>query len=74
MSTIGITGARGYVGRVLAERLAGEGCVLQPVFYFSPMQNVPASETVEHVRADLRNDASWRSFEDAAAIVIADGG
>jgi UDP-glucose 4-epimerase len=70
MSTIVITGARGYIGRVLAERLVGEGYVLQLVSYFSPTQNVPASETVEHICADLRNDASWRSLlEDAAAIV-----
>jgi nucleoside-diphosphate-sugar epimerase len=70
MSTIVITGARGYIGRPLAERLAGEGYRLRLVSYFSPTQNVPASETVKHVRADLRIDASWRPLlEDADAIV-----
>jgi UDP-glucose 4-epimerase len=70
MSTIVITGARGYIGRALAERLAGERYALQLVSYFSPTQHVPASEIVKHVRADLRNDASWRLLlEDADAIV-----
>jgi nucleoside-diphosphate-sugar epimerase len=70
MSTIVITGARGYIGRPLAERLAGEGYGLRLVSYFSPSQHVPASETVKYVRADLRNDASWRPLlEDADAIV-----
>jgi UDP-glucose 4-epimerase len=70
MKHLVITGGQGYIGSALANKLTAERRALRLVSYFSPAQNIPASETVTHVRADLRNDANWRPLlEDADAIV-----
>jgi UDP-glucose 4-epimerase len=70
MKYLVVTGGQGYIGSALADRLAKQRRALQLVSYFSPTQNVPASAMVKHVRADLRNEASWDSLlEDADAIV-----
>ncbi len=70
MKPLVITGGQGYIGSALAMRLAKERRLVQLVSNFSPTQNVPASETVQHVRLDLRDEANWALLlQDAEAIV-----
>lgn len=61
-----ITGARGYIGSALAERLASQGYALRLV-----SRSAGTSRTgIEYVQADLRDETSWNSLlQDARAIV-----
>jgi nucleoside-diphosphate-sugar epimerase len=58
-----ITGARGYVGTALAERLSGEGHRLRLVSRASrePVTILPQKQ-VEYVAADLRSADAWLSL------------
>jgi nucleoside-diphosphate-sugar epimerase len=72
MSTIVITGARGYIGSALAGKLATEGHALRLV---SRSPDAPASKAifnanVEYCAADLRKPQDWsRLLDNADAIV-----
>jgi nucleoside-diphosphate-sugar epimerase len=58
-----ITGARGYIGTALAERLSGEGHRLRLVSRASwePVA-IPPKKQVEYVAADLRSADVWLSL------------
>ena len=72
MSAVTITGARGYIGTVLAERLGAEGHRLRLVSRASrnpPVARFPERQ-VEYVAADLRNPETWLSLlNDVDAVV-----
>ncbi len=68
MSTIVITGARGYIGSVLAKRLAGEGHVLRLVSRSAAVAG--GRGKVEHIAADLRDDRAWTSLLSNADAVV----
>jgi len=64
MSTIVITGARGYIGSALAQRLSAEG--------YRPRLVSRPSDTIKdgHVQADLRDAGVWSNLiADATAVV-----
>lgn len=63
MSTVVVTGARGYIGSALAPRLSAEGHAVRLV-------SRSASAEGHYEQADLRDAAAWsRLIEGAAAIV-----
>ncbi len=65
-----VTGARGYIGSALAERLVGEGRALRLVSRFAADAPALRHARVQHVQADLRDEASWSALlEDAQAVV-----
>lgn len=70
MGTIVITGARGYIGSILASRLAGEGHALRLVSRSALVVPAQAVAKIEQVHGDLRNDACWRALLDGAEAVI----
>jgi nucleoside-diphosphate-sugar epimerase len=80
MSTVVITGARGYIGSVLARRLAGEGHSLRLVARAisdanSRMPGVSGVQAageakVENSAADLRDERAWASLLDGADAVV----
>lgn len=67
--TIVITGARGYIGSALAQRLTAEGHALRLVSR-SVVSAAAANNGMEYVPADLRDAANWdRLLGDADAVV-----
>lgn len=72
MSTVVVTGSRGYIGTALSARLAAEGYKLKLVSRISELTR--AEERLEngtkYISGDLRDDAVWtRLIEDATAVV-----
>lgn len=71
MNIIVITGARGYIGSALAERLAEEGYALRLVSRSTVASNGGrANAAIEHVQADLSEEESWRTLLDGACAVV----
>jgi UDP-glucose 4-epimerase len=70
MSTIVITGARGYIGSILASRLTGEGCALRLVSRSALVPQAQAGAKIEQIHGDLRDDALWRTLLDGADAVV----
>jgi nucleoside-diphosphate-sugar epimerase len=72
MSIVVITGARGYIGSALASRLACEGHALRLVSRSSgaPHGQPAVAAKVDHVVADLRDEAAWSPLIDRADAVI----
>jgi nucleoside-diphosphate-sugar epimerase len=71
MSTVVITGARGYIGSALAKSLASQECALRLVSRAAVPRNFDrASATIEHVQADLRDEQSWKTLLDGADAVV----
>jgi UDP-glucose 4-epimerase len=72
MRTLIITGARGYIGSALVERLAGEGHTLRLVSRSPAAPGIGSALTgkIEYCAADLRDPQSWsRLLHGADAIV-----
>jgi len=66
-----ITGARGYIGRALTKSLIDQGHDLRLVSRSQVISSSGrTSARVEHVRADLRDEESWRALLDGANAVI----
>jgi UDP-glucose 4-epimerase len=72
MSTIVITGARGYIGRVLAERLVGEGCGLRLVSRSTATSHIAFAfpDRVEYLTTDLRDPQGWSALLRGADAVV----
>jgi len=71
LKTIVITGARGYIGKALAERLASEGYALQLVSRSaSPARTMPARANCNYRAADLRDPRSWSELLSDADVVV----
>ncbi len=70
MKTLVITGARGYIGSALVKRLATEGRALRLVSRVAAMPSERASATVEHIQADLRDEASWCALLGHAEAIV----
>jgi UDP-glucose 4-epimerase len=70
LKTLVITGARGYIGGALVQRLAKEGRVLRLVSRSPAVASGDAGANIEHVQADLCDEGSWDGLlQDAAAVV-----
>lgn len=71
MSTVVITGAQGYIGTALAERLVRDGHALRLVSRspHAPRFEVPAGAQVECIAADLRDPRAWSRLLDGADAV-----
>lgn len=65
-----ITGARGYVGGVLARLLAAEGRALRLVSRADDAPRNVAGTAVEHVAADLRREESWFGLMEGADAIV----
>ena len=65
-----ITGARGYIGSALVQRLTREGRALRLVSRTDFATKADASTKIEHVVADLRDDNSWYALLDDADGVV----
>lgn len=63
MSTVVVTGARGYIGSALAPRLSADGHALRLV-------SRSAGAEGHYEQADLRDDAAWARLIDGAAAVV----
>lgn len=61
MSHIVITGARGYIGQALAQRLAREG---------HELRLVSRAGGSTYMQADLRDDAIWSQLIDGASTIV----
>src|SRR5947207_6635648 len=72
MTTIVVTGARGYIGSALAKRLAAAGHALRLVSRSShPMQKETGDVTWrDYVEADLRLDAAWLGLMTDAETIV----
>jgi UDP-glucose 4-epimerase len=71
MSTVVITGARGYIGSALAKSFSSQGCALRLVSRAAiPRNSDRASGTIDHVQADLRKEQSWQTLLDGADAVV----
>jgi nucleoside-diphosphate-sugar epimerase len=72
MSTIVITGARGYIGGVLAERLVGEGCGLRLVSRSTAASHIAFAfpDRVEYLATDLHDPQSWSALLAGADAVV----
>ncbi len=72
MSTIVITGARGYIGSVLAKRLASEGHALRLVSRAAAATApvVGDGARIEHIAADLRDERAWSALLAGADAVV----
>ncbi len=71
MSTIVITGARGYIGRALGGLLTSQGYALRLVSRSAVSPNCgPVGGAIEHVQADPRDDGSWQALLDGADAVV----
>jgi nucleoside-diphosphate-sugar epimerase len=69
MTCVVVTGASGYIGRALSERLAVKGYRLRLVSRFPQTQSSQAPAFAEHVQADL-DEVDWcRLIRNASAIV-----
>jgi nucleoside-diphosphate-sugar epimerase len=71
MSTVVITGARGYIGNALSSRLASEGHSLRLV---SRAAGIPRALTagakVDSIVADLRDERAWSSLIEGADAIV----
>lgn len=72
MSTLVITGARGYIGSALAKRLADEGYALRLVSRSSAAPRVPAARgaKIDYCEADLRDERVWSRLMDGADAIV----
>jgi nucleoside-diphosphate-sugar epimerase len=72
MSTIVITGARGYIGSALAGQLAGEGKELRLVSRTPEGLHLEtrSKAKIEHCSADLRRPQDWLRLLDGASAVV----
>ena len=72
MTTVVITGARGYIGSALTRRLAREGNTLRLVSRSWSVAGLDADirGDIERVSADLRNEDAWNSLLDETDAVI----
>ncbi|MGN6750405.1 MAG: NAD-dependent epimerase/dehydratase family protein, partial [Xanthobacteraceae bacterium] len=71
LKTIVITGARGYIGNALAERLGSEGYSLRLVSRSpSPAHTITARTKCDHRAADLRDPQSWSELLSDADVVV----
>ncbi len=72
MSTVVITGARGYIGSALARRLASEGHSLRLVSRApSAIRLDPDSAAkIDTIVADLRAERAWSSLMDGADAIV----
>lgn len=68
MKFIVVTGARGYVGSALAAALAKEGYALR--LASREASHAAPSPMVQHVQADLRDEASWLALMDQAQAIV----
>jgi nucleoside-diphosphate-sugar epimerase len=67
-----ITGARGYIGSVLARRLADEGRALRLVSKSAALPRIEPARggKIEYCEADLRDSRTWLTLlKDAASVV-----
>jgi len=70
--TVVITGARGYIGTALAQRLSAAGHALRLVSRSAHAPRVDAApgHPIDYIVADLRDPQAWsRLLEDAAAVI-----
>jgi len=72
MSTVVITGGRGYIGTALARRLVGDGHVLRLVSRspHAPRFEAPPDAKIDHIAADLRDRRVWSQLLDGADAVV----
>jgi nucleoside-diphosphate-sugar epimerase len=72
MSTVVITGARGYVGSALARRLASEGHSLRLVSRApsAVRVNPVGAAKIDTITADLRDERAWSSLIDGANAIV----
>jgi nucleoside-diphosphate-sugar epimerase len=71
MRTVVITGARGYIGRALAQSLASQGYALRLVSREAIASfRGRAEATIEHVQADLCDEKNWCTLLQGADAVI----
>jgi len=71
MSRVVITGARGYIGSALAEKLAGQDYALRLVSRLSsPARTVSGQVAREHHAADLHSPQSWSQLLRGADVVV----
>ncbi len=71
MSTVVITGARGYIGRALAGLLTSQGYALRLVSRSSIGPDFgPVGAAIEHVQADLGDEGSWPALLEGADAVV----
>jgi nucleoside-diphosphate-sugar epimerase len=71
MSVVTLTGARGYIGNALAQRLAAQGHVLRLVSrgVSSPGMNAGRAPA-NYIQADLREERAWARLVEGADIVV----
>jgi UDP-glucose 4-epimerase len=65
-----ITGARGYIGSALVQRLASEGRALRLVSRSPAVAGGDAGANIEHVQADLRDEGCWDGLLQGAEVVV----
>jgi UDP-glucose 4-epimerase len=65
-----ITGARGYIGGALVQRLAGEGHALRLVSRSPASANGDAGANIEYIAADLSHEAGWEPLLKNAGAII----
>ncbi len=72
MSTVVITGAQGYIGTALAERLLREGHALRLVSRAprGSRLEAPPDASIDYVAADLRDPRAWSQLFDGADAVV----
>src|SRR3974390_3344131 len=71
MSTVVITGARGYIGSALAEKLSADGHALRLVSRSpSPAVSASARAVCEYHAADLRDPRNWSELLREADVVV----
>ena len=72
MSTVVITGARGYIGTALAKRLADEGYSLRLVSRPSDIPRIESANAarIEYIEADLRDERVWSGLMSGAGAIV----
>jgi nucleoside-diphosphate-sugar epimerase len=72
MSTVVITGGRGYIGTALARRLVRDGHALRLVSRSpqAPRFEAPPEAKIDHIAADLRDPRVWSQLLDGADAVV----
>jgi nucleoside-diphosphate-sugar epimerase len=71
VKTVVVTGARGYIGSVLAERLEREGCAMRRVSrWANSAAAAPARGTFESRAVDLRDRQNWIELLRDADVVV----